>query len=154
MSTKTKAVAVATEEQGVAPFKLSDFFTTSIASAGRRYPLKKPDGTVSGYCLTVLGADAPAARQALLEATRIIRNEITEEMTDEQKQAISERATLSFRASLVTGWDLPIEFTREALMELLENNPSLATDIENFSGSPARFFGKEPAGSSDTSKKT
>lgn len=131
MTTKTKAQ----------PFSLADFFTLSTAQAGKPLPLSKPDGTKTDYHLTVLGVDAPEARQALLEATRIIRDGITEEMTEKEKQAVNERATLQFRASLVTGWNLPIEFNREAVTELLSNNPGLAQEVERFSGDRQRFFG-------------
>lgn len=122
-------------------FNLSDFFTLPTAQAGKPLPLPKPDGTPTDYHLVVLGADAPAARQALLDATRIIRDEIKDDMTDEQKQAINERATLQFRVALVTGWNLPIEFSKEAVAELLTNNPGYAQEIERFSGDRSRFFG-------------
>lgn len=130
MTTKTKAK----------PFNLSDFFTVPAASAGRQLPLKKPDGTETEYHLMVIGGDAPAAKQALLAATRIVRDERKEEMPEEEKLAISERASLQFRSSLVIGWNLPLEFSKEAVTELLENNPGLAQEIEQFSGDRGRFF--------------
>lgn len=131
MTTKTKAQ----------PFNLADFFTVPQASEGKPFPLKKPDGTATEYHLTVIGADAPAAKQALLSATRIIRDERKDEMSDEDKMAISERASLQFRVALVTGWNLPVEFSKEAVTELLTNNPGLAQEIEQFSGDRSRFFG-------------
>jgi len=131
MTTKTKTQ----------PFNLADFFTVPQASEGKPLPLKKPDGTATEYHLTVIGADAPAARQALLAATRIVRDERNDKMTDEEKLAVSERANLQFRVALVTGWNLPIEFTKDAVTELLTNNPGLAQDVEQFSGDRNRFFG-------------
>lgn len=130
MTTKTKAQ----------PFNLSEFFTLPAAQAGKPLPLKKPDGSKTDYHLVVMGADAPEARQALLRATRTLRDAVTEEMSDEEKQAANEKATLQFRADLVTGWNLPIEFSRDALIELLTNNPGLAQEIEQFSGDRSRFF--------------
>jgi len=131
MTTKTKAQ----------PFNLSDFFTVPQASEGKPFPLKKPDGSATDYHLIVIGADAPAAKQALLSATRILRDERKDEMSDEEKMAISERASLQFRVALVTGWNLPVDFTAEAVTELLNNNPGLAQEIEQFSGDRTRFFG-------------
>lgn len=130
MSTKTKTQ----------PFNLADFFTVPQASEGKPLPLKKPDGTETEYHLTVIGADAPAAKQALLAATRIIRDERNDKMSDEEKMAVSERASLQFRVALVTGWNLPVEFNKEAVTELLTNNPGLAQDVEQFSGDRSRFF--------------
>ncbi len=130
MSTKTKTQ----------PFNLADFFTVPQASEGKSLPLKKPDGTATEYHLTVIGADAPAAKQALLAATRIIRDERNDKMSDEEKMAVSERASLQFRVALVTGWNLPVEFNKEAVTELLTNNPGLAQDVEQFSGDRSRFF--------------
>lgn len=133
--TKTKPKAKA------APFNIADFFTVPAATQGRALPLKKPDGTATEYTLTVIGGDAPAAKQALLEATRIIRDERDDEkMTDDEKVAVTERATLQFRAALVIGWNLPIEHNRESVTELLANNPGLAQEIEMFSGDRTRFF--------------
>ena len=131
MTTKTK----------VQPFNLADFFTVPAATEGKPFPLKKPDGTATDYHLIVIGADAPAAKQALLSATRILRDERKDEMSDEEKMAISERASLQFRVALVTGWNLPVEFTKEAVTELFTNNPGLAQEVEQFSGDRGRFFG-------------
>lgn len=130
MTTKVKAKA----------FDIADFFTLPAAKAGKPLPLKTPDGSKTDYHLTVMGSDAPEARQALLNATRTLRDGITDEMSEDEKFAITEKATLQFRADLVTGWNLPVEFTREALVELLTNNPGLAQEIEQFSGDRSRFF--------------
>lgn len=130
MTTKAKAKA----------FDIADFFTLPGAQAGKPLPLKMPDGSKTDYHLTVMGADAPQARQALLNATRALRDGSTDEMSEDEKFAITEKATLQFRADLVTGWNLPVEFTREALVDLLTNNPGLAQEIEQFSGDRSRFF--------------
>lgn len=131
MTTKAKAKA----------FDIADFFTLPGAQAGKPLPLKMPDGSKTDYHLTVMGADAPEARQALLNATRALRDGSTDEMSEDEKFAITEKATLQFRADLVAGWNLPVEFTREAVIELLTNNPGLAQEIEQFSGDRSRFFG-------------
>jgi hypothetical protein len=130
MTTKTKTQ----------PFNLADFFTVPAASKGKNLPLKKPDGTETEYHLTVIGADAPAAKQALLAATRIVRDERKDTMSEDEKMAISERAGLQFRVALVTGWNLPVDFSKEAVTDLLQNNPGLAQEIEQFSGDRSRFF--------------
>lgn len=135
MNTKTKAQ----------PFNLADFFTVPQASAGKPFPLKKPDGTETEFHLVVLGADAPVAKQALLAATRIIRDERKDEMSDDEKTAINDRATLQFRLALVTGWNLPVAFSQETLAELFSNNPGLAQEVEQFSGDRSRFFASKQA---------
>ncbi|WP_417786760.1 phage tail assembly chaperone [Stutzerimonas xanthomarina] len=122
------------------PFNLADFFTVPVAQAGKPLPLKKPDGTETEYHLMVLGVDAPAARQALLAVQRLFRDERNDKMTDDEKQAIAERASLQYRTALVAGWNLPIEFNKEAVGDLLTNNPGLSLEIEQFSGDRTRFF--------------
>lgn len=124
-------------------FNLSDLFTLPIAQAGRHLKLVMPDGSPTDYHLTVIGSDAPAARKALLASSRIIRDETNDKTSDEDRLAVTERAALAFRVELVTGWNLPIEFSKEAVTELLTNNPGLAQEVESFSGDRQRFFGSK-----------
>lgn len=138
MTAKAKTEVAPKQEEK--PFNIADFFTVPAASEGRQYPVPNPDGSKSGHFFTVLGADSPVAKQALLDATRIIRDETNEDSTEEEKVAVNERATLQFRATLVTDWTFPVKFSRKALTELLANNPGMAQDVERFSGDRTRFF--------------
>lgn len=126
-----------------AKISLADLFTLPIAQAGKSLPLAMPDGTPTEYHLTVIGSDAPEARKALMASSRIIRDETKESMSDEDRMAVTERAALKYRVELVTGWSLPIDFTKEAVAELLTNNPGLAQEVEHFSGDRVRFFGSK-----------
>ncbi|VVP89935.1 hypothetical protein PS918_03134 [Pseudomonas fluorescens] len=137
MTTKTKAA------ETVKPFALSDFFTLGALEKGKNLPLTLPDGTATEYHLVVLGADAPAARKALLEATRILRDKGKEGMTAEEEDAIAQRANLHYRTALAFDWSLPVPYSKEAVTELLLNNPGLANDVERLASDRARFFAPE-----------
>lgn len=137
MTAKTEA-AVATK-----PFALSDFFTLGALEKGKKLPLTLPDGTATDYHIVVMGADAPAARKALLEATRILRDEGKEGMSAEEETALQQRANLHYRTALAFDWSLPIPYTKEAIAELLVNNPGLSSDVERLASDRARFFAPE-----------
>lgn len=137
MTTKTKPA------ETIKPFALSDFFTLGALEKGKKLPLTLPDGTETEYHLMVLGADAPAARKALLEATRILRDEGKEGMSAEEEIAITQRANLHYRTVLAFDWSLPVPYSKEAITELLLNNPALANDVERLASDRARFFAPE-----------
>ncbi|MGO3578769.1 MAG: hypothetical protein ACTIOI_02790 [Pseudomonas helleri] len=138
MSAKSEKATTA-----IKPFALSDFFTLGALEKGKKLPLTLPDGTETEYHLMVLGADAPAARKALLEATRILRDEGKEGMSVEEEAAISQRANLHYRTALAFGWDFPVEYTKEAITELLLNNPGLSVEVEKLASDRGRFFAPE-----------
>lgn len=127
----------------VKPFALSDFFTLSALEKGKKLPLTLPDGTETEYHLMVLGADAPAARKALLEASRILRDEGKEGLSVEAETEIAQRANLHYRSALAFDWSLPVPYSKEAIAELLLNNPGLANDVERLASDRTRFFAKD-----------
>lgn len=127
----------------VKPFALSDFFTLSALEKGKKLPLTLPDGTETEYHLMVLGADAPAARKALLEASRILRDEGKEGLSVEAEAEIAQRANLHYRSALAFDWSLPVPYSKEAIAELLLNNPGLANDVERLASDRTRFFAKD-----------
>ena len=137
MTTKTKPA------ETIKPFALSDFFTLGALEKGKKLPLTLPDGTETEYHLMVLGADAPAARKALLEATRILRDEGKEGMSVDEEAAIAQRANLHYRSVLAFDWSLPVPYSKEGIAELLLNNPGLSNDVERLASDRARFFGPE-----------
>lgn len=136
-------MAAKSDKAAIKPFALSDFFTLGALIKGKQLPVPLPDGTASGFHLMVLGADAPAARKALLEATRILRDEAKEGMTVDQEAEITQRANLHYRTALAFGWDFPVEYTKEAITELLLNNPGLSVEVEKLASDRARFFAPE-----------
>ena len=138
MTTKAEKAAAP-----IKPFALSDFFTLGALEKGKKLPLTLPDGTETEHYLMVLGADAPAARKALLEATRILRDEGKEGMSVEEEAAISQRANLLYRSALAFDWSLPVPYSKEAIAELLLNNPGLSNDVERLASDRARFFAPE-----------
>lgn len=127
----------------VKPFALSDFFTLSALEKGKKLPLTLPDGTETEYHLMVLGADAPAARKALLEASRILRDEGKEGLSVEAEAEIAQRANLHYRSALAFDWSLPVPYSKEAIADLLLNNPGLANDVERLASDRTRFFAKD-----------
>jgi hypothetical protein len=132
-------------EKTVAPktFALADFFTLSALEAGKKLPLTLPDGTETEHYLIVIGADAPAARRRLLEITREGRDRDETKMSTDAIYDINMTNTIKYRSSLVTGWSFDAPFSREAVAELIEQNPGLSQDIEQFSSNRARFFAPE-----------
>jgi len=132
MTTKKAAV--------IKPFALSDFFTLDALVKGKELPVPKPDGSASGFNLLVMGSDAPAARKALLEATRILRDGAKDDITAEEEAELSHRANLHYRSALAFGWDFPVPYSPEAITELLLNNPGLAVEVEKLASDRARFF--------------
>lgn len=127
----------------IKPFALSDFFTLGALEKGKKLPLTLPDGTETEYHLMVLGADAPAARKALLEASRILRDEGKEGLSVEAEAEIAQRANLHYRSALAFDWSLPVPYSKEAIAELLLNNPGLANDVERLASDRTRFFAKD-----------
>lgn len=138
MSAKSEKATTA-----IKPFALSDFFTLGALEKGKKLPLTLPDGTETEYHLMVLGADAPAARKALLEASRILRDEGKEGLSVEAEAEIAQRANLHYRSALAFDWSLPVPYSKEAIAELLLNNPGLANDVERLASDRTRFFAKD-----------
>lgn len=124
-------------------FSLADFFTVPGASAGRKFPLRLPDGTATDHYLIVLGVDAPAVRKAMIELARTVRDEIKDDSTDEHKVEVRDRANLHAQAALVADWSFPQECTQEAVLDLLSNNPGLAREVDQLAGDRIRFFASE-----------
>lgn len=139
----TKAEKAAIEAVAEKPFSMADFYTLGALEKGKKLPLTLPDGTETEYHLMVLGADAPAARKALLEASRILRDEGKEGLSVEAETEIAQRANLHYRSALAFDWSLPVPYSKEAIAELLLNNPGLANDVERLASDRTRFFAKD-----------
>lgn len=123
--------------------KLSDFYTVPAAEKGKRVPLALPDGTPTEFYLVVMGADAPAARKALTDAVRALRD-IPESLVAEAQNKMRDEIVTHQRCALVIGGDLPGGFSGEAVHRLLTNNTSLAARVEAVSNTPAIFYASAP----------
>ena len=76
----TKAEKAAIEAVAEKPFSMADFYTLGALEKGKKLPLTLPDGTETEHYLMVMGSDAPAARKAMLEAMRMMRDEAKEKL--------------------------------------------------------------------------
>ncbi|WP_341519825.1 phage tail assembly chaperone [Pseudomonas sp. G.S.17] len=132
-------------EKAVTPktFALADFFTLSALEAGKKLPLTLPDGTATDHYLIVIGQDAPVARRALLSLAREGRDKDESKLSSDEIYDIQNTGTIKYRSALVTGWSFDAPFSRDAVAELLTQNPGLAQEVESFSNSRARFFAPE-----------
>jgi hypothetical protein len=136
-------MATAKADAAPKPFALSDFFTLPALEAGKKLPLTLPDGTPTPHYLIVIGGDAPAARKALLEVTRKNRDRDESKLTTDEVYAIQSTGTVEYRSALVTGWSFDTPFSREAVAELLTQNPAIAQEVESFSSNRTRFFAQD-----------
>ncbi|UHC82259.1 hypothetical protein LS633_28395 [Pseudomonas sp. NIBR-H-19] len=91
----------------------------------------------------VMGSDAPAARKALLEASRMMRDEAKEKMSVDAEAELAQRANLHYRSVLAFDWSFPVPYTKEAVTELLLNNPGLSLEVEKLASDRNRFFAKD-----------
>ena len=137
MATKIKDVAE------IKTFALADFFTLPALEAGKKLPLTLPDGTETEHYLIVIGADAPAARRRLLELGREGRDRDESKMSDDEVYDINTVNTIKYRSSLVTGWSFDTPFSKEAVSELLAQNPGLSQEIELLASNRSRFFAQD-----------
>lgn len=121
--------------------KLSDFYTVPAAEKGRKVPLALPDGTPTEFYLVVIGADAPAAKNAKVKLMVALQGLAAKEASPElDLQAELERMTLDYRCALVIAGKLPGGFSADATRSLLANNPSTAEMVETISTTPGLFF--------------
>ena len=138
MTTKAEKAAAP-----IKPFALSDFFTLGALEKGKKLPLTLPDGTETEHYLMVMGSDAPAARKAMLEAMRMMRDEAKEKMPVDAEEDLQQRVNLHYRSVLAFDWSFPVPYTKEAVTELLINNPGLALEVEKLASDRTRFFAKD-----------
>jgi hypothetical protein len=137
MATKIKEAAE------IKTFALADFFTLPALEAGKKLPLTLPDGTETEHYLIVIGSDAPAARRRLLELSREDRSRDKSKMSDDELYDIETANTIKYRSSLVTGWSFDTPFSKEAVSELLAQNPGLSQEIELLASNRSRFFAQD-----------
>jgi len=139
----TKAEKAATEAVAEKPFSMADFYTLGALEKGKKLPLTLPDGTETEHYLMVMGSDAPAARKALLEASRMLRGEAKEKMSVDAEAELAQRANLHYLSVLAFDWSFPVPYTKEAVTELLLNNPGLSLEVEKLASDRTRFFAKD-----------
>lgn len=124
-------------------FALSDFFTLNALEAGKKLPLTLPDGTPTPHYLIVIGQDAPAAKRELLNLARQNRDTDESKLSSDEIYDIQHTGTIKYRSALVTGWSFDAPFSREAVTELLTQNPGLSQEVESFSNNRTRFFAQD-----------
>lgn len=139
----TKAEKAAIEAVAEKPFSMADFYTLGALEKGKKLPLTLPDGTETEHYLMVMGSDAPAARKALLEASRMLRGEAKEKMSVDAEAELTQRANLHYLSVLAFDWSFPVPYTKEAVTELLLNNPGLSLEVEKLASDRTRFFAKD-----------
>lgn len=126
--------------------KPSDFFTRAKANEGERMPLSLPDGTPTDEWLLIRGVDSDQFRVALDDFRRelLAAASIKDEAEKAEK---TEAARLRMNSALVIGWSFDIEFTDDALLELLRESPYITAEVDRFASDRRRFFGKRSTSS-------
>lgn|SRR5574343_865598 len=111
------------------------FFTREIANAGKRIPLRTPDGKMTEEWLQVRSRLADDFRAAQREAIQLVS------ATDEAaRQGVAEDAKFKALAALVCAWSFDAECTPDAVAAFLKNAPQIAEQINAFAGDDEVFF--------------
>lgn len=119
--------------------KPQDFFTRPKSNEGERMYLIDPlTGMKSNEYLIVRGFDSDEFNAALVDKRR--ENARILSLPQEEQKEAAEAAELALIASTVNGWSFDVEFTLEAVLELLREAPSVRTEIDKFSSNRANFI--------------
>lgn len=127
--------------------KSSDLFTRPAANAGRRVDIPGPDGKPTGEWMTIRHVDCDDFRKKRAEILASAAM-LPADTPAAERQRLRESMHRDLLATLVTGWSLEDEFSRDNLMALLENAPYLADWIDRTSENASLFFGSSSTGSS------
>ena len=102
------------------------------------YLIDPATGKQSKEYLTVLGFDSDAFQTALVEKRRANAKVLT--LSEDLRDAAADDAELDLIAATVTGWSMDEDFTREGLLELLREAPSVRLEIDKFAANRANFI--------------
>jgi len=125
--------------------KSSDLFTRPAANAGRRVDIPGPDGKPTGEWMTIRHVDCDDFRKKRAEILASAAM-LPADTPAAERQRLRESMHRELLATLVTGWSLEDEFSRDNLMDLLENAPYLADWIDRTSENASLFFGSSSTG--------
>lgn len=111
------------------------FFTREAATAGKRIPLRTPDGKLTEEWLQVRSRLCDAFVAAQREAVQLVA------ATDEAKRiGVAHDAKIKVLSVLVCGWSFDKECTQEAVIAFLREAPQIAEQINSFAGDDEAFF--------------
>lgn len=129
--------------------KSSDLFTRAAANDGRRVNIPAPDGSDTGEWLHIRHVDCDEFRKARAEV--FARAAVLgKDVSDEDRKRLHSEALIELTASTVCGWSLEDDFSKQAVIDLLNNAPYLADWLDRKSSDAALFFGKGSTGSLTT----
>ena len=128
--------------------KKEDFFTRGAANAGIKIPLIDPrTGKETTYWLHIIGCESDAYRKEQIDSQRRIFDRLRDKIAPgndtglaEELVKAEEEERLRVRASLVIGWNLDEEFSREGVVRLLEEAPKLSQQIQEAADRARTFF--------------
>lgn len=127
---------------------IKNLFTLSASNAGINLPIPLPNGKPSGCSMTVLGADSDVFRQARVERTREGPRILA--LPEDQRPDAIRVADVHFLSSIVTGWDFPDSFSREAVKEAFVEAPHIFDYVNEAITERGRFFDEKSIPSSST----
>lgn len=128
----------------MASFK--DQFTRELHNEGVRLPLYDPEWKESGEWLQVLGVDSDAfeAAKAKINAQRLAESD-DKAKTEKASEAQRTRRLLSV---LVCGWSFDEPCTRENVIELFQQAPHIADQVNQAASRVAYWIRKKKENSS------
>lgn len=128
----------------------SKYFTRKRSNEGVKMPILSPAGKDEGEWFRVLGTESTVFKAAIVEKDRRLV-EIAQLTADQQEEAKAEMWT-RLTAALVVGWSFDNPCTPEEVIELLNEDRDLATQVNTFVTDRGRFFGEESNSSVSTPK--
>lgn len=117
---------------------IKDLYTRANSNKGIQLPIPLPNGKMSGYHFTVVGADSDLFQAAKTE--RIRQGPIILSMPEELRPAAIMDADIKLLSTAVIGWDFPDNFTRTAVEESLREAPHLFDYVNESIVNRGRFF--------------
>jgi hypothetical protein len=123
-------------------------YTRAHLEAGIKVPIFTPTGEATNGWLHICGLESTAYRKRQTEIRRRCGD-----LSDDKIEGVEdkrEERDLDFACAFVLGWNLPIDFTPEALRDLLYNCPGLRERVVSYGVQPSLFFGETPFNCSPT----
>lgn len=120
--------------------EFDQFKTKPLHSKAQKLPLYTPEGQETEHFLEVFGSDSDEARNAKEESYRQAASLMRDsKYNSEQEKQIK----LEWIASLVAGWSFKKDFTRENVLNFLDDSPYIADAVDVFSAKHENFVAKK-----------
>ena len=117
---------------------IQKLFTLENSNKGISLPIPLPNGKPSGCVMNVLGADSDVFRKARVERTREGPRILA--LPEEERAKAIHEADIHLLSSVVTGWDFPDPFSREAVKEAFTQGPHIFEHVNTEIADRSLFF--------------